>query len=307
MDTSDTGQFVKILTTQGKGDFIECDYFLPPLEKLEIRVKSVLTGVCRSDIDMMNGTFPLLPSKMHGHEGLGQVIDRGEGVHDYDVKIGDYVATRGEPAYADYYNCKPMTWVKVPEPDPKYIIEPVACAVNIETFCLDDIVRKHHDNERRMLIIGGGFLAKVFYQCMQSYAFDIDIWSNTNKEFWGGKLVSEPNGAYDIVVDLKDTDQILNVEVNDNPLIILCSQKKTPISTDLSDWLWKSATIKMPSPRAPCFLQSMRRAVSMVQQDTLILDNIWTHSYNRSTNWQQAFEDANNRPKGYGRGYIKWD
>ena len=44
--------------------------------------------------------------KMHGHEGLGQVVVRS-GVHDYDIKIGDYVATRGEPAYADYYNCKP--------------------------------------------------------------------------------------------------------------------------------------------------------------------------------------------------------
>ena len=91
MDSPDSGQFVKILTTQGDGKFIECDHFLPPLERLEIRVKSVMTGVCRSDIDMMNGTFPLLPASMHGHEGLGQVIARGEGVHDYDVKIGQGV------------------------------------------------------------------------------------------------------------------------------------------------------------------------------------------------------------------------
>ena len=307
MDTSDTGQFVKILTTQGKGDFIECDYFLPPLEKLEIRVKSVLTGVCRSDIDMMNGKFPLLPSKMHGHEGLGQVVERGPGVHNLDCKVGDYVATRGEPAYADYYNCKPMTWVKVPEPDPKYIIEPVACAVNIEEFCKDELITKHHDNERRMLIIGSGFLAKVFYQCMQSYAFDIDVWGNADKEFWEDKLVSEPNGAYDIIVDLKDTQQVLDVEVNDNPLIILCSQKTVDIKTNLSDWLWKSATIKMPSPRAKTFYKSMRRAVSMVEQKTLILDNVWTNCYSRTNNWQEAFTDANERPEGYSRGYIKWD
>lgn len=307
MDSPDSGQFVKILTTQGNGKFIECDHFLPPLERLEIRVKSVMTGVCRSDIDMMNGTFPLLPMSMHGHEGLGQVIARGSGVHDFDCKIGDYVATRGEPAYADYYNCKPMTWVKVPEPDPKYIIEPVACAVNIEEFCKDELVRKHHDNERRMLIIGSGFLAKVFYQCMQSFAFDIDVWGNSNKEFWGDKLVSEPNGSYDIVVDLKDTNQVLDVEVNDNPLIVLCSQKKTPMSTDLSNWLWKSATIKMPSPRASCFINSMRRAVSMVEQDKIELDNVWTNCYSRKYNWQNAFLDADNRPNNYGRGYIKWD
>ena len=142
MDSPDSGQFVKILATQGKGEFIECDYFLPPLEPLEIRVKSIYTGVCRSDIDMMNGKFPLLPMKMHGHEGLGQVVERGSKVKDWDCKIGDYVATRGEPAYADYYNCKPMTWVKVPELHPDYIIEPVACGVNIETFCKDELIRK---------------------------------------------------------------------------------------------------------------------------------------------------------------------
>mgnify|MGYP003322119691 CR=1 FL=1 len=84
-------------------------------------------------------------------------------------------------------------------------------------------------------------------------------------------------------------------------------KKKVPMSTDLSDWLWKSATIKMPSPRAECFHTSMRRAVSMVAQGKIELDNVWTQSYSRETNWQQAFIDAQNRPQGYGRGYIEWD
>ena len=307
MDSPDSGQFVKILATQGKGEFIECDYFLPPLEPLEIRVKSIYTGVCRSDIDMMNGKFPLLPSSMQGHEGLGQVVARGSGVHDYDVKIGDYVATRGEPAYADYYNCKPMTWVKVPEADPDYIIEPVACGVNIETFCRDELITKHHNDQRRMLIIGTGFLAKVFHQTIDSYDWDIDVWGSADPDYWGEHLVSKPNGSYDIVVDLKDTKQVLDVELNDNPLIILCSQKTEPITTDLSNWLWKSATIKMPSPRAECFHSSMIRAVSMVATSKIELDNVWTQSYSRETNWQQAFIDAQNRPQGYGRGYIAWD
>ena len=135
MDSPDSGQFVKILTTLGKGEFIECDYFVPPLEPLEIRVESVFTGVCRSDIDMMNGKFPLLPMSMHGHEGLGQVVARGSGVHDYDVKVGDYVATRGEPAYADEYNANDGTFVKVPRLDPKYIIEPVCWDCSGQTYC----------------------------------------------------------------------------------------------------------------------------------------------------------------------------
>ena len=180
-------------------------------------------------------------------------------------------------------------------------------SVNIETFCKDELIRKHHDDQRRMLIIGTGFLAKVFHQTIDSFDWDIDVWGSSDPDYWGEDLVSEPKGAYDIVVDLKDTKQVLDVEVNDNPLIILCSQKTEPITTDLSNWLWKSATIKMPSPRAECFHASMRRAVSMVAQGKIELDNVWTQSYSRETNWQQAFIDAQNRPKGYGRGYIEWD
>ena len=302
MDTPNLEQPVRQLFTDGTGEFFEKDYLVPMLLANEIRVEAVMTGICRSDIDMMNGDFALLPTNMHGHEGLGRVIAVGNNVD--DCNVGDYVATRGEPAYADVYNCSQGTYCVVPEAHPDYIIEPVACAVNMELVCREELQQRE---DGKMLIIGTGFLAKVFYQCMQSYAFEIDVWGNADKEFWGDKLVSEPNGSYDIVVDLKDTSQVLDVQVNDNPLIILCSQKKVPMSTDLSDWLWKSATIKMPSPRAPCFLQSMRRAVSMVQQNTLTLDNVWTHSYNRDTNWRNAFMDALRRPEGYGRGYIKWD
>ena len=32
------------------------------IQDLDIRVQTVFTGVCRSDIDMMNGKFPLLPN-----------------------------------------------------------------------------------------------------------------------------------------------------------------------------------------------------------------------------------------------------
>lgn len=307
MDTPSTGQPVKILTTLGEGNFIEGDYVLPPLGDFDIRVKSIFTGVCRSDIDMMQGKFPLLPMQMHGHEGLGQVIDRGSKVRDWDCKIGDYVATRGEPAYADYYNCNPMTWVKVPEADPKYIIEPVACAVNIEEFCKGELKYKQQQERKRMLIIGSGFLAKVFFQCMQTWSFDIEVWGNSNKDFYVDCLISEPNGAYDIVVDLKDTPQILDVKLNDEPLIILGSQKLFPMSTDLSNWLWKSATIKMPSPRANSFMTSMKKAVHMVETGKLTLDNVWTNCYSRSNNWQSAFTDAVKRTSNYGRGYISWD
>jgi len=307
MDAPNTGQSVRLLSTQGKGAFYETTHILEPLGEHDIRVRAVMTGVCRSDVDMMQGLFPLLPSSMHGHEGLGQVVELGARVK--HCKVGDYVATRGEPAYADYYNCKSNTWVVVPEADPKYILEPVACAVNIWLFCKPELDAAHVAGRKDMLIIGSGFLAKVFHQVLEEefYDFNIDVWGSSSREFWGEALVDKPREAYDIVVDLKDTNQIMDVELATEPLIILCSQKETALNTDLSNWLWKSATIKMPSPRAGTFYQSMMHSVSMIEEGQIHVDNVWTNCYNRETNWNDAFTDALNRPNNYGRGYIKWD
>ena len=93
---------VSVLQTTGEGHFKEVEWDKPEPNSNEVEVKSILTGVCRSDIDMMNGDFGPLPIYMQGHEGLGKVTKVGASV--MNVKVGDIVATRGEPAYADYYN-----------------------------------------------------------------------------------------------------------------------------------------------------------------------------------------------------------
>ena len=116
---------VSILYTEGKGKFEEGKYYTHL--KLIKYVKSKMTGVCRSDIEMMYGNF-VLGLEMQGHEGLGEVLEVADVK---DVEVGDYVATRGEPAYADEYNANDGTFVKVPRLDPKYIIEPVACGLNV--------------------------------------------------------------------------------------------------------------------------------------------------------------------------------
>ena len=68
----------RLLYTTGNGEFEEdLNYVLPPLQCNEVRVKAIKTGVCRSDIAMMQGKFGPLPMNMQGHEGLGEVIDAG--------------------------------------------------------------------------------------------------------------------------------------------------------------------------------------------------------------------------------------
>ena len=305
MDSQDLKQPVRQLVTKGNGVFIEQDYLVPMLLKDEIRVRAVMTGVCRSDIDMMIGDFTLLPTEMHGHEGLGQVIAVGNDVD--DCGVGDYVATRGEPAYADIYNCKQGTYCVVPEAHPDYIIEPVACAVNMELVCQQELTQREGG---RMLIIGTGFLARVFHQTVleQGYDYEIDVIGKSNADYWGKEMLVDGTYVhYDVVVDLKGEDKIKFVKVNPNALVIMASAPHREYNFPLEEWLWNNVTIKMPSPRAETFHSAMKQATRMVAQGKIELDNVWTRGYNRETNWQQAFSDALTRPEGYSRGYIKWD
>jgi len=148
----------RCLQTTGQGYFEEVTYDNPDLGDADIFVKAVMTGVCRSDIDMMLGDFGPLPLSMQGHEGLAQVVKVGSKV--LNIEVGDFVATRGEPAYADYYNVRENEYVWIPEAHPRYIIEPVACGINIVSQAYEQIKDRQHGN---IVILGSGFLAWVAF------------------------------------------------------------------------------------------------------------------------------------------------
>jgi len=297
---------VKLLHTLGDGSFKECEWTKPTHKSNEIEVKAIMTGVCRSDIAMMQGTFGPLPLHMQGHEGLGVVTKVGEDVK--NVTPGDFVATRGEPAYADYYNCRANEFVVVPSADPKYILEPVACGVNIVMQPLAQI-HARCGNDKRCLILGSGFLAQVAYKSLQllNCEFEtIDVVGNHNLLVWGDVLHSEPQGTYDVVIDLSSRTDVLSNEIYATEALLIQGVEKT-LTSNYSNLLWKACTIVFPSPRAACFIDAMQTALEWITKSQLTVDANWTRCYNRTTEWQQAFEDGAHRPQGYNRGYIKWD
>lgn len=295
----------RLLATDGKGKFVETLWEKNSHSSNEISVKSLMTGVCRSDIDMMQGNFGPLPLHMQGHEGLAQVIEVGADV--FNVKIGDIVATRGEPAYADYYNVRNGEFVVVPEADPKYILEPVACGINLINQAKDQIEKRQGVNSR-MLILGSGFLAWVAFHTMRlnGYFYHIDVVGSNNKELWGDTLKLNTEANYDVVIDLSSKIDIFDKDIlRENALVIFGSQKT--VTTDFSNLLWKACTMVFPSPRNPEFINCMHFAKHWIENGYLEVDSFWTRSYNRDTEWQQAFADGVDRPNGYSRGYIKWD
>lgn len=309
---------VRLLSLGGPNGVEEIEWEKPPIKQDEICVKAVMTGVCTSDIAMMTGKFKQLPLHMQGHEGLGIVTEVGYALSDY-IKAGDYVATRGEPAYADFYNVKRLDFRKVPELSSKYILEPVACGVNIIYANKDRLYKlnKSTSTKKSVLIYGSGFMAWCAYNSFKYYnlkMFNIDVVGNHNQALWDTidvKLRTSDSimyNQYDVIIDLNPNNTIdfINTTniVNDNALIIIGCPKL--ITTDFSELLWKNCTLSFPSPRNANFFNAMADASSLVDIHKLDVDYFWTKKYNRDTEWKNAFINGQNRPPNYNRGYIEW-
>jgi S-(hydroxymethyl)glutathione dehydrogenase/alcohol dehydrogenase len=57
----------------------------------EVAVRMAACGVCHSDLSVTNGTIPLPPPIVLGHEAAGEVIEVGEGVS--GLAVGDHVVS----------------------------------------------------------------------------------------------------------------------------------------------------------------------------------------------------------------------
>lgn len=68
----------------------------------EVMIKVAACGVCHSDLSATNGTIPLPPPLVLGHEAAGHVVEVGEGVtglQEGDAVVVSWVATCGRCAY----------------------------------------------------------------------------------------------------------------------------------------------------------------------------------------------------------------
>lgn len=57
----------------------------------EVTIRVAACGVCHSDLSATNGTIPIPPPLVLGHEGAGVVVEVGEGVT--RLEVGDHVVS----------------------------------------------------------------------------------------------------------------------------------------------------------------------------------------------------------------------
>ena len=297
----------KLLHTTGKSDIKILEWEKPDITDTQIEIKTVFCGICRSDIAAYKGWEDFMPFGMQGHEGLGVVTKIGNSIQ--DVKVGDFVATISDPAYCETYNAEEYQYIKVPELDPKYIIQPTACAMNIIYKTLAN--SKQGDN---ILLIGTGFMSVIIGQYLQSKGVSIDVYGSSHKDIWdnlGHNLMQrEQLGRYDIVIDLSSKEENFYLApdiLNDEGLLCYAATPFTEVKTNFFDLCWKCVTIIMPSPRNSDFKKVMKQTVELIDSGDIDPSILWTKGYDAFTEYVEAFEEGVNRTKNYIRGYFFYD
>ncbi len=80
----------KAVVFRGDGQTVHVeDILVDPPGPNEVMIKVSACGVCHSDLSVTNGTLPLQPPVILGHEGAGVVTQVGPGVT--GIKVGDHV------------------------------------------------------------------------------------------------------------------------------------------------------------------------------------------------------------------------
>ena len=94
---------MKAVVAHNLNEYSVADVSLDPPKIGEVLVKMKATGVCHSDLSVINGTIPSPFPVVLGHEGAGVVEQVGEGVT--NVKPGDHVVLSFIPQCGDCFFC----------------------------------------------------------------------------------------------------------------------------------------------------------------------------------------------------------
>lgn len=325
------GRMVRTLHSYSKDTIGEYDWFKPEPKYDEIEVQPAFAGVCRSDIgsyarwENMPYTDAENPNGRlggFGHECVGTVTKIGSKVT--NVKVGDYVATWGDPAYALYYNVKATDIAIVPSLDYKYILQPVACAINIAMKTLDmrnklDYNGSVENKNGDVLLIGTGFMSIIIGQYFNWRGVPYVVVGSSNKEEWeklGKNVIPIENmmrarRKFSTCIDLSSKAATWNKFpelIHPEGLICYAATPSEPITTNFFEACWNCFNFIMPSPRNLNFNEVMQATADLVTKNIIDPSFIWTKGYDRHdmNSVKEAFEDGKNRKSGYVRGYLKF-
>ena len=138
---------MKAMISRGQDQYAIEEVTIDPPKAGELKIRMAATGVCHSDLSVINGTLPLPKPIVLGHEGAGIVEEIGEGVSGFE--IGDHVLLSFTPACGACHFC--------------HNHQPQFCSANIPTgLMLDGTARVKQQGEDLSVM--------QFLGCMAEYA-----------------------------------------------------------------------------------------------------------------------------------------
>lgn len=307
---------IRYFHTTGNRDLTEHMVDMPICTDDTILIKTIMTGICRSDIGAYAGFEEPMPFLKQGHEGTGEVVEVGKNIT--DVKVGDIVSTWSDPAYADYYLAKQNEFVVIPEASPKYILQPAACAINIANKTLGMMEAMGYEDEE-ILLLGSGFMSVVIGQYFKIFDYKFTVVGSSNRDHWHNvatlhKLddIIASGKRYKVIIDLTSKGSnfhIIGEKLADlEALICYAATPYDPVTTNFFTNCWNCHTLIMPSPRNTDFNEQMALTRDFIKTGIIDTQFIWTMGYDRNNldEVKKGFEDGLNRHSYYVRGYIKW-
>jgi len=300
----------KILHSYGNEEINEYEYDLGRMEPNQMLIKSIYTGICRSDIDQYLGHIEI-PFGHFGHESIGRVVEVGHAITNFQV--GDLVASRNDPAFSEYFYADEKNTVSVPEAHPRYIIEPVACSINIAERVLGHI-------QQDILFVGSGFIANIAAQYIRQQRPDINIyvvgnhnrreWESINATFITFDEILKRHKRFTTIIELsgkhENFDNVMTI-AEPGAFICLAASFDKAVTTTFWHALWNNYTIAFPSPRDIKFHKFMQTASLSIYLNYIDVDWVWTHEY-QAHDYKRAFSESVHRSADHPfvRSYIKW-
>ncbi|MBS7623994.1 zinc-binding dehydrogenase [Candidatus Bathyarchaeota archaeon] len=307
-----------ILLEENNARIVETD--VPKPGRDEVLVKTKACGICMGEVYVFQGKLP--GGKIMGHEGVGIVVQVGDGVK--EVGPGDRVTTLGGPAFAEYYKTNKWNVAKIPEEVPErdliyWISEPLACAVT-------GIKGSNIQIGDKVCIIGCGYMGLLLIQLIpkdivgELIAIDIrDKCLDLARRF-GARYTLNPlksdvaketreilGGEADIVIEASGapgTIYLATEIVRRGGRLVIFGRHVVDEKVPTEEWHVKGLTILNTSPSfSNNFNKDFFDAVNLLKRGVVDQRPLITHIF-PYTKAQEAFELASRKPLDYIKGVL---
>lgn len=164
----------------------------PKYNELQVQTKAV--GICAWDSYLYRGMNSPSPCPYRiGHEGVGVVIGKGEGVEGFNIGDKIFAGTGGDEMMASHFNVEYDCVAKIPEDETDYIKwvgEPAVCVVNL-------LNKTNIQPGDSVVLIGAGYMGLLTLQGLMygSQAGEVTVFDISEQRLAIAKEFA-PNACY---------------------------------------------------------------------------------------------------------------